>query len=470
MTTQRQEGTTRQLQELIEAHRRRLHKLRLRVAMEGINARPEDLLEIEDIEARIKELEGQLQHLRRTTTTAERTAQVERLEKSLTYNLEPRIGSLEAGLQYFTLNFRFARRDNVRYEILLQSEAGETTGDFVLPFTDEALLYFKLDVYRAIATRGNLRGRFPPILERLKEFGRQLYEAFPGVVKERYQAARDKAVAEGYEGVRLRLTFADPQLVSVPWECLYEPGRDEFFGLSGQVLLVRYTELPYPLIVGFRSPLRILVTIPNPRDLTPLDAGQERERIATALRELETARQVSVHWLDATKSGKPVTLEMLHDVLFAFRPQVLHFIGHGDFDRQRAEGFLFFEGANQERDLISSWRLAQLATSVSSLRLVFLNACQGAETSEVDRLSGVAVALAQKGIPAVIGMQFEITDEAAIEFAAKFYQRLAQGAPVDIAVQEARIHLGVVKGNPVEWATPVLYLLPRDGRVFRLER
>ena len=256
----------------------------------------------------------------------------------------------------------------------------------------------------------------------------------------------------------------------MPWECLYEPGRGEFLGLSGQTPLVRYAELPYPPIVGFRPPLKILVTLPSPRDLPPLDAKRERERIASALRELETAQQVSIRWLDATESREPVTLEAFHDALFSFRPQVLHFVGHGDFDSHRAEGYLFFEGTNREKDPISSWRLAQLATSVGSLRLAFLNACQGAATSEIDRLGGVAAALAQKGIPAVIGMQFEVTDGAAIEFAGKFYQRLAQGAPVDTAVQEARIHVGVVKDNPVEWATPVLYLLPRDGRVFRVEQ
>ena len=48
----------RELRELIEISRRRLHLLRVRVALEGINARPENQIEIEDIERRVFELEN----------------------------------------------------------------------------------------------------------------------------------------------------------------------------------------------------------------------------------------------------------------------------------------------------------------------------------------------------------------------------------------------------------------------------
>jgi len=51
------------VQELIEAYRRRLHKLELRVAQEGRDARPEDLNEIEDIRKKIAGLEQQRQEL-----------------------------------------------------------------------------------------------------------------------------------------------------------------------------------------------------------------------------------------------------------------------------------------------------------------------------------------------------------------------------------------------------------------------
>ena len=72
----------------------------------------------------------------------------------------------------------------------------------------------------------------------------------------------------------------------------------------------------------------------------------------------------------------------------------------------------------------------------------------------------------RQGIPAVIAMQFEISDPAALVFSQSFYQAIADGLPVDVATVEARRAM-FAEGNEVEWATPVLYLRSPDGRVFR---
>ncbi|HEX2370177.1 MAG TPA: CHAT domain-containing protein, partial [Acidimicrobiia bacterium] len=55
------------------------------------------------------------------------------------------------------------------------------------------------------------------------------------------------------------------------------------------------------------------------------------------------------------------------------------------------------------------------------LRLALLNACEGARGSASDPFAGAAQSLVQQGIPAVIAMQFPITDRAAILFAQEFY-------------------------------------------------
>jgi len=100
-----------------------------------------------------------------------------------------------------------------------------------------------------------------------------------------------------------------------------------------------------------------------------------------------------------------------------------------------------------------------------SLRLVVLNACEGARSARDDPLGGVAQALVRLGVPAVIAMQFEISDPAALVFSQSFYEAIADFLPVDVAMVEARKTM-FAQGNEVEWATPVLYLRSRDGRVF----
>jgi hypothetical protein len=112
-------------------------------------------------------------------------------------------------------------------------------------------------------------------------------------------------------------------------------------------------------------------------------------------------------------------------------------------------------------------RIARILHNKPSLRLVVLNSCEGARTSNVDPFSGVATTLIEFGIPAVIGMQFEITDEAAIAFSASLYRALAQGLPVDAAIGAARC--AIVAEREAEFGTPVLFLRAADARLFDLE-
>jgi hypothetical protein len=76
--------------------------------------------------------------------------------------------------------------------------------------------------------------------------------------------------------------------------------------------------------------------------------------------------------------------------------------------------------------------------------------------------------LIQQGIPAVIAMQFAVSDQAAIGLAASFYAALADGYPVDAALTEARKSL-FTHDSGAEWGTPVLYLRAADGRIFDLQ-
>src|SRR6185295_7061216 len=97
--------------------------------------------------------------------------------------------------------------------------------------------------------------------------------------------------------------------------------------------------------------------------------------------------------------------------------EVLHFMGHGGFEK--GKGALFFENERGESAPISGEVLGESLRSIRSLRFVFLNACQSAafpRQAGLDPYTGVANALVIRGVPAVIAMQFPISDEAAIHF------------------------------------------------------
>jgi hypothetical protein len=145
---------------------------------------------------------------------------------------------------------------------------------------------------------------------------------------------------------------------------------------------------------------------------------------------------------------------------------ILHFMGHGGFDRNRDEGFLALADEEGETHRLSATQLGRLLADHFPLRLVLLNACEGARGGGRDVFSSTASILVRGGIPAVIAMQYEITDRAAIELAQAFYEALADGTPVDAAVAEARKAISFAVANTVEWGTPVLYMRSPDGVLF----
>ncbi|MEX5718628.1 CHAT domain-containing protein [Geodermatophilus maliterrae] len=144
---------------------------------------------------------------------------------------------------------------------------------------------------------------------------------------------------------------------------------------------------------------------------------------------------------------------------------VFHFIGHGRYDPGPQDGVLALEGPGGRAQLVTGADTGALLHDHRSLRLALLNSCEGARGGLSDPYSGTAQSLVYQGIPAVVAMQFEITDHAAITFGHSLYEAVADGYPLDAAMAEARNAVRD-RANPVEWATPVLYLRAADGRVF----
>ena len=118
-----------------------------------------------------------------------------------------------------------------------------------------------------------------------------------------------------------------------------------------------------------------------------------------------------------------------------------------------AQGSLILAGADGGPRYVDGETLGTVLCDRRSVRLAVLNACEGAKASPVDPLAGVATGLVQHDVPAVVGMQFAISDPAAITFAAELYAGLAQAFPVDVAVTEGRRALATE--TDLEWATPV---------------
>ncbi|HEX3554312.1 MAG TPA: SUMF1/EgtB/PvdO family nonheme iron enzyme [Thermoanaerobaculia bacterium] len=291
-----------------------------------------------------------------------------------------------------------------------------------------------------------------------REIGTRLFQAvFRGDVEVFWRRRLDEARAAG-RGLRLRLRLSSPELWDWPWEYLYDPKRG-FLALSAKTPVVRYVEMTDsggPLRVA--PPLRILLVTANPPGFPGLAVEQEIADLEAALAPLK--RRVEVVSL---KGASRSSLTERLDETF----HVLHLIGHGSMG-QGEGGALILEDANGDADPVSGQELSLILSAQPKLRLVVLNACEGARSHPSSPFTSVAQALVKEGIPAVVAMQFAITDFAALSFSRYFYNGVASRKPVDRAISEAR-HAMAVDRIP-EWGTPVLVMRSPDGHLFERSR
>ena len=78
--------------------------------------------------------------------------------------------------------------------------------------------------------------------------------------------------------------------------------------------------------------------------------------------------------------------------------------------------------------------------------------------------SSPGAALVRSGIPAVVAMQFPISDQAAIEFSRRFYASLAGGLSIERALTNARV--AMYDERNFEWGIPVLFTRTHAGTPF----
>ncbi len=367
-----------------------------------------------------------------------------------------------AKIQYVDFDIRIERRKNGYRAQVLDSPAGEAETDFQLPLLDTELDSL---VRRMGHIRGGIRRTESPEIEAARMIGTKLFgSVFSNNVRTCFENART-SLPEG-TGLRLRLRLSEvPELADIPWEFLYDTGTDRFLALSIETPLVRYIDLPQvaqPLSV--QPPLDILAMISCPSDYQAIDGEREWKKLKQALSDIEQRGLVRLH------RSETATLNGLHHQLRQRHYHIFHFIGHGLFQKSTQDGFLVFEDETRLGRPVTGQELGTLFYDYrSSLRLAMLNACEGARTSRTDPFAGAAQSLIQKGIPAVIAMQFEITDEAAITLTHEFYCALAEGYPVDAALSEARKSIFAQSteiGSNIEWGTPVLYMRSPDGNIF----
>ncbi len=288
------------------------------------------------------------------------------------------------------------------------------------------------------------------------DLGRELFESLFTEAslllwRESYQIARGRN-----QGLRLRLQIDSWDLTRVPWELLYDPRQGEFLVFDPQVSLVRYLRMGNsPPMLRPAGTLKIMAVAASPRDLAQLDCEGEITMLGDALQELIEAHLVEiVTCADATH-------ETLHHALLDHRPDVVHFIGHGEYDERERTGYLLLEDDRGLSHRVTAAEMARILHRYGT-NLVVLNACETAAGA----WAGLAPALVRAQVAAVVAMQWPVEDRAAIRFSRSFYKALAQGKSVDECLAEGRLGASATSKDPNDWTAPVLFLRSLSGQLW----
>ena len=337
---------------------------------------------------------------------------------------------------------------------------GDRSTTFDLPFSDLELENLRLKITRG---RAAVRGSTQVAGDTTRAFGERLFNAvFSGEVENCFRASLNEAANQG-AGLRLRVN-GSAELNDVPWEYLYSPELDRFLSLSAETPIVRYVPTSHNVpALALVPPLQLLVMVADPTDFTRLNVEREWTTVRQAVADLE---QRGLLVIERLASG---SFAALQQKLRRTPYHILHFVGHGLYDKQTKEGMLVFEDSNGRGRPVSGREIGTLLHDyTSSLRLVVLNACEGARAPVGDPFAGVAQALVRQRIPAVVAMQYEISDEAAVTFSREFYGAMADGSSLDSALADSRKAM-FADGWGLEWGTPALYTLSSDGQVFDVQ-
>jgi CHASE2 domain-containing sensor protein len=353
-------------------------------------------------------------------------------------------------VDYKNFNLRIEPKLNDSYPVVVESDQGEATGKFVL--SAECL-----ELAEQLKQIEDLDAASPAPMNLGASLYRCLFENDIGRMLDKSLGA----VTDKEQGLRIRLRLTPAEIAALPWEVLYDQQAKCFLATSDKTPLTRYIELSQPIkALTTEPPVKVLTLIPGG---SGLDVETEERIISQALGNLDS---VEMRVLKDKVTRSEISRALVDDEY-----HILHFIGHGVFENE--DGYLLINSEDGGEDRISAATFADFFRNYPCLKLVVLNACQGAEVAATRELAGVAPQLVARGVPAVVAMQYPISDHAALVFAKEFYLKLCSGwsrGQVEMAVSHARNRIRMdVEKEPVAFATPVLFMRSDTGIIFDLE-
>lgn len=307
----------------------------------------------------------------------------------------------------------------------------------------------------------------------------QAWQEVRDEVERRFSVQVDVKTIERGKEAKQQAKEAASRLQNLPWELLHD---DTYLSDGANPVRIR-RRLPNrkhlkPQVTVL--PIRILLLSPRPEEegVSYIDHRVSARPLVQAVESLGDLVALTVL--------SPPTLAALEKELHRARKaetpyEVLHFDGHGVYDKRHGLGALCFENPNdvdkleaRRNELVHANTLAKLLKDFR-IPLVFLEACQTAQTEENPNAS-VAASLLEEGVTSVVAMSHSVLVKTAQRFVTEFYQALAEGQRVGTAMlagQKTLMHhteRGQIPGAGAlhlqDWFVPILYQEQHDPQLF----
>ncbi len=272
---------------------------------------------------------------------------------------------------------------------------------------------------------------------------------------------------------------AATELLKLPWELLHNGDGYLFQGAKPTRVRRRLPNTRTLDVSLVEAPIRILLVTARPED----EACGYIDHRVSALPLVEAMEElgglVQLHVLN------PPTFDALgREIKRAFDARepyhVVHFDGHGVYDRRVGLGGLCFEVPEDTGKLdkrrhvtVHTDKLGPLLRDYR-IPLVFLEACQTALAE--DTSESVASELLQRGVASVVAMSHSVLVETARRFVETFYAGLARGQRVGDAMLTGQRQLkddtfrghifGAGELRLEDWFVPVLFQEKDDPQLF----
>jgi hypothetical protein len=360
---------------------------------------------------------------------------------------------------------------------VLRSPAGETTEPVWQSITSGDALTQRL----ALLDAGMITAPDLLILGRL--LAQHLLPAGP--IQTLYQRSLGAIAARG-KRLRLRLRIQPPELAAWPWEYAYDDDITDFFALNPLTVMTRYWDHPIAARpIPVYAPVSVLVVACSPSGYPPLSVASEIHLLLDGLREpledgrakvgilitAEPDKQAEIDDLVTSRQGVrrlpgQAGLTGLRDALRqGYR--LLHIIAHGMADTSLDDVLLLADEEGQGTAVTAQALARELRGS--SAAVIVLNACKSAIGGSGRAFAGLAPSLLTAGLPAVLAMQYNITDAGAVRFAREVYGALAAGWPLDAAVAEGRRAISAENWpTGSEFGIPALFMRSPNGMIWRV--